>query len=290
MQALFESDIADWEAVIDPPQRRQLIDALEAGGILYFPHLRFDIFESEKKFLSPRWLDGSRKNISWYHDSLGGATGSVAEQRELAVMLERFAVQATELVAHLGPRYAAELQRARTSFRPADAAGRQRSWRQDDSRLHVDAFPSRPSNGERILRVFSNLNPNGAARVWRTGEPFCNAARRYLPRIKRPLPGVPALLNAFGITKGRRSEYDHIMLQLHDSLKADLAYQSDSEQLEVAFVSGSTWMCFSDQVLHAVKGGQYLIEQTLQLPIDAQYHPELSPLKTLERLRGRNLA
>jgi hypothetical protein len=48
--------------------------------------------------------------------------------------------------------------------------------------LHVDAFPSRPIRGERILRVFTNIHPDSTqARVWRVGEPFEDIARRYLP-------------------------------------------------------------------------------------------------------------
>jgi hypothetical protein len=35
--------------------------------------------------------------------------------------------------------------------------------------------------------------------------------------------------------------------------------------------------------------GQYMFEQTMHLPIAAQYHPELSPLKTLEKIKGRAL-
>lgn len=44
--------------------------------------------------------------------------------------------------------------------------------RADDRRLHVDAFPTRPNYGERILRVFANVNPAGVPRAWRVGEPF----------------------------------------------------------------------------------------------------------------------
>jgi hypothetical protein len=38
--------------------------------------------------------------------------------------------------------------------------------------MHVDNFPSTPTRGKRILRVFTNVNPSGRARVWRMGEPF----------------------------------------------------------------------------------------------------------------------
>jgi hypothetical protein len=153
----------------------------------------------------------------------------------------------------------------------------------------VDAFPSRPNHGERILRVFTNVNDRGSARVWRVGEPFASAARRFLPSIARPLPGSAKLLHALRITKKARSEYDHIMLQLHDRMKADLSYQHNAPQQEVHFQPGTTWVCFSDQVLHAAMSGQFMFEQTLHLPIAAQYHPELSPLRTLEKLEGRPL-
>ena len=87
--------------------------------------------------------------------------------------------------------------------------------------MHVDAFPSRPNYGERILRVFTNVNPDGAPRVWRVGEPFEDMAKRFLPRIKPQMPGAAWLMNLLHVTKSPRSEYDHLMLHLHDAMKAD---------------------------------------------------------------------
>jgi hypothetical protein len=104
------------------------------------------------------------------------------------------------------------LEQARTSFRPNEVAGRNYSPRHDDRRLHVDAFPSRPMAGKRILRLFSNVSPDGVVRAWRVGERFEPFARRFLPRAGRPLPGSAWLLEQLGITKGRRSAYDHLML------------------------------------------------------------------------------
>ena len=71
---------------------------------------------------------------------------------------------------------------------------RKQSVRADDRRLHVDAFPSRPNYGERILRVFTNVNPDGEPRVWRVGEPFEDVAPRFLPRAEtlRGLAGQAA--------------------------------------------------------------------------------------------------
>ena len=129
-----------------------------------------------------------------------GARGAAGDLAELAAMVARFAASAADLVVTLFPRYAPYVQRARTSFRPQPAVGRHVSWRKDDSRLHVDAFPSRPNHGERILRVFSNVSPD-EDRVWRVGEPFEAVARTFLPRIRDPLPGSAAVLAALHVTK-----------------------------------------------------------------------------------------
>jgi hypothetical protein len=187
------------------------------------------------------------------------------------------------------PRYAPFVTLARSSYRPLPAVGRDVSWRKDDSRLHVDAFPSRPNRGERIFRVFTNVNPS-EDRVWRVGEPFEAMAKTLLPRVSNPLPGSAAVLAAIRVTKGRRSVYDHLMLNLHDRAKADLDYQRDCEQETVRFAPGTTWLCFSDQVMHAAVSGQFMLEQTIRLPVSALYDPARSPLAILERLTGRALA
>ena len=55
------------------------------------------------------------------------------------------------------------------------------------------------------------------------------------------------------------------MLQLHDRAKADAEFQRTSPQARVDFAPGTTWVCYSDQVLHAAMGGQHMFEQTFQL-------------------------
>src|SRR5207248_11020460 len=145
-----------------------------------------------------------------------GARGDPMDLAALARMVARFAADASALVASLFPRYAPYLKLARTSYRPHAAEHRAVSWRKDDTRLHVDAFPSRPNRGERILRVFCNVNPNGEDRVWRIGEPFDAMAARFLPKVRKMRRLEPSLLAALHVTKGRRSEYDHLMLGFHD--------------------------------------------------------------------------
>jgi hypothetical protein len=288
MSQLVTLDLAAWCPVLTPDAQRDIARALESGSVLVLPRLGFVMSESERRFLSPEWSDGRAKNISLDGASLKGARGAAADLADLAAMIKRFAANAAELVTALFPAYAPFVTRARTSYRPQPAVGRAVSWRKDDSRLHVDAFPSRPNRGERILRVFSNVSPT-EPRVWRVGEPFEAMAKTLLPRIAPPLPGAAAVLAALHVTKGIRTEYDHLMLGLHDGAKADLAYQRDSAQETARFAPGTTWLCFSDQVMHAALSGQYMLEQTIHLPLAALYEPARAPLAILERLTGRAL-
>jgi len=47
---------------------------------------------------------------------------------------------------------------------------------------------------------------------------------------------------------------------------------------------------FSDQVLHAAMNGQFVMEETLMLPVSGMRAPESSPLRVLERMTGHPLA
>ena len=93
------------------------------------------------------------------------------------------------------------------------------------------------------------------------------------------------MLAAMRLTKGVRSHYDHLMLGLHDCAKADTDYQRRCRQQIVRFAPGTTWICFSDQVMHAAISGQFMLEQTIHLPVSALYARESSPLAILERGR-----
>ena len=79
------------------------------------------------------------------------------------------------------------------------------------------------------------------------------------------------------------------MLQLHDRMKADLRYQQNAPQTAVDFPAGTTWMAFTDQVSHAATAGQYQLEQTFLLPVEAMVDESASPLRILERQFRRAL-
>ncbi|WP_145496238.1 Kdo hydroxylase family protein [Yersinia bercovieri] len=268
------------------------VEALEQGKVLFLPHLTFELSEQEKQLLDPALVDVKRKNIS-FKPQEGVLTGVTDETKVALIrqLLERYYQSCLSLVNQLLPEYTSALHSPTNSLRlhPVTAWRDKTSWRKDDSRLHVDAFPSRPNYGERIIRIFSNINPHGEPRAWRVGEEFTQLASRYLPQLERYSPISSWLQHKAGITKRRRSHYDHLMLQLHDKMKSDLDYQKNGLQQAIDFPPGSSWICFSDQTPHAAMGGQYMLEQTFLLPVTGMKNPQQSPLKILESLTKKAL-
>ena len=291
MQTLETFDITDWNTYFTDQQQEHALAALEEGKVIFFPQLAFHLQDDEQTLLSPEYVDPNAKNISFdsQDDSLRGAQGPEDIKQQLQTLIKRFANQAQQFIHQLFPLYQSQLRQARTSLRPVEISNRKTSYRKDDKRLHVDAFPANPNQGKRILRLFSNINLHGQDRVWRLGEPFEKVAARFLPSIKHPLPGSAYLLKALRITKSYRTEYDHIMLQIHDRMKADENYQQTAAQSEIRFPPNSTWIVQTDQVSHAAMSGRQLLEQTFYLPVTAMKNSWHSPLKILERLTGRTL-
>jgi len=287
-QAVLTLPLRQWAAA----EASSAVSELEQGKVLFLPELAFTLSEQEMPLLDPTLVDPKRKNIS-YQPLSGKLTGvAVAERRQqVQQLLERYYQSCRQLIAGLLPEYQEALHHPTGSLRlhPVSAWRATSSWRKDDSRLHVDAFPSRPNYGERILRIFTNINPHGEHRQWRVGEPFPELAQRFMPRLARYSAFSSWLQHRVRITKTRRSHYDHLMLQLHDAMKADGDYQQQGPQLALAFPPGSSWICFSDQTPHAAMGGQFMLEQTFLLPVNKMQDPQRSPLNVLEQLRGQPL-
>lgn len=283
--------VSRWDQAFAPQEQDDLLNRLENGQVLLFEGLRFALTEAEQGLLAPTASDGHSKNVS-LDPSSGKVSGSALEGGELErlrQMVLRFSTQSRGFLERLLPRYAERLETRLASYRPVAVVGRETSRRKDDARLHVDAFASRPNQGRRILRVFCNINPEGQPRTWLLGEAFEGYARHFVARVRRQLPLEASALRALGITKSQRTAYDHLMLGLHDRGKLDEEYQRDAWRERFDFPTDSTWVCFTDQVLHAALGGQYLLEQTFMLPVSAMLHAERSPLRILERLSGRRL-
>jgi len=281
-----------WEGPVHTNMAASAVTALEDGKVLYFPQLVFPLSADEQRFLSPRIADPAAKNVSFDAATamLKHAVGPPDDLAAIEQMMRRYSDHALALVRMLLPDYVGALERGRTSFRPVEISTRAISPRKDDTRLHVDAFPSTPTGGKRILRVFTNVNPSGEGRHWRLGAPFEDVAKTFANRIPRHSAALATMLRMVGATKSYRTAYDHAMLKMHDSMKADDVYQEDTEQADFSFPPGSTWMVFTDKMSHAAMGGQHVFEQTFYLPVQAMSDPSKSPLRILERLAGHSLA
>lgn len=288
---LFTIESRRWTDVCSPATRDAALQAMESGGIVFFPNLAFELRQPELKFLDPATVHRS-KNVSYNPAtrSVGGTAAEGAKLEELRGLLSRFSDETNRLIAELFPSYRSGIRQGRTSLRPVEIEGRATSWRADDTRLHVDTFPSMPTRGDRILRVFSNVNHEGRPRVWKVGGSFESVARRFQTELRAPVWGAHAALRALRITKRLRSPYDHYMLQLHDRMKADQEYQSGGDQSTCSFPAGSTWMVYTDQVPHAALSGIHQLEQTFYVPVASLANQATAPLRVLETLVGRTLA
>ena len=263
---------------IDSLNKEQSLCQLESGKILFFP--QYHCGKLDSCLLTEAILHESHKNISYDYkqNRLGQYNKNITHlDKKLVPLMRGYADFALQLIHKALPTYLPHIQWGRTSYRPAEIAGRATSKRKDDTRLHVDSFPATPVNGLRILRIFCNLNPYNVARNWYVGEPFTAVLPRFAPKIK-PYNKVGArMLHCLKVTKTLRSAYDHYMLHLHDEMKKSDSYQKDVKKSAIDFPSYSTWMVFTDYVSHAALGGQFLLEQTFYLPVDKMQSPEWSP-------------
>lgn len=272
-----------WNDAIGNDLQTAAVAALESGKIVYLPEMRFQLEAQETEFFddaSPWRLSAKSVKYSPQQKKVWGVTDE-QNSSALAGMLDRYSRLTSSLLANLFPQY--QLKVGNTSFRPAKIEGRQQSKRQDDTRLHVDAFPSRPTQGDRIMRVFNNSHPGDCPRVWHVGEAFPDVAKRFLPVIPKPIPGLAPIMQLLRITKSRRTAYDHYMLQIHDRMKLSDEYQATVKKDTMGFPPGATWIAYADQVSHAAISGQYLFEQTFTVPIRCMAHPDQSPMRVIER-------
>ncbi|CDL85747.1 Kdo hydroxylase family protein [Xenorhabdus szentirmaii] len=281
-----------WSENVPQSVQQNALISLELGKVLYLPELSFSLEQEEQMLLREDTVEAGRKNISYRPDGRK-ITGVALQANEQPVhaLLQRYYQYCQQLIEHLLPAYASTLHSPVNSLRvhPITTWKAGNSWRKDDSRLHVDAFPSRPIQGQRILRIFTNINPEGKPRVWRVGDKFPKIADQFLPATRSYSRLNSWLQHQLGITKSRRTHYDHLMLGLHDAMKANQEYQQQGAQLEVQFPAGSTWICYSDQTPHAAMSGQFMLEQTYLLPISGMISPENSPLMVLKNKLDKEL-
>lgn len=276
---------------------------LEEGRILLFRRAPFSIPDADRDFLLSRRQGGGRlhKNIAYRpaRDRVTGAAGSGSREEieRLRRILSEYSRSALAFLAGLFPGYARSWDVDYASFRPIEEEGRELPPTSRNDRLHVDAFPTRPTHGGRILRFFTNIHPE-RAREWVSGGTFDRLAPRYAVgsglleealRHGRP-SAADRLLRAIGARRRLPSPYDAFMLRFHDFLKENEEFQASAERERFSFPPGSSWIVLTDMVSHAVLSGRFALEQTVILGRDSLVAPELAPVAILERLAGRPLA
>lgn len=272
---------------------------LERGEILFFARTPFALPRHDCAFLMEQARGGSRlhKNVSYRPeaDALRGFSGPAEAQENARRILREYSDAATGFVNRFLSPYAGKAMRDYASFRPLEEEGRDLPVHKRNDLLHIDAFPTRPTRGGRILRVFTNIHPF-RSRVWRTDGPFSALAQRYaaaagLHEMREPKFRNRAMswLRAAGLRIPERSRYDRFMLRFHDFLKENAGYQGRNDGEQVEFPPMSTWMVYTDGVAHAVLSGQFALEQTFVVPVEALVSPADSPLRILEDMAGEAL-
>ena len=284
-----------------PPEEhgRWCCARLEEGNILFFEKTPFGLLQDEVQFLlGQKQSDaGYHKNIAYrpLSDRLTGyAQRRGPHKRRLHAIMQRYSQMVIGFTEQLLAPYSGSLTVDFASFRPLQEAGRQIRLRARNDLLHVDSFPTRPCNGNRILRVFTNINPT-EPRVWLTGEAFDNLVARLAGVGGMPLPrGITSgpkkmlarLARAARLHSLARSPYDDWMLRFHHFLKANREFQETCSRTRWEFPPQSTWLVFTDMVSHAVLSGQFALEQTFIVSKHALVLPEKAPVRVLERLAG----
>lgn len=278
---------------------------LEAGNLLFFEKIPFSFPQEEIDFLLAQKQSSRKrsKNIA-YKPELDRLSNhdpkEVVEEEKLKKILRNYSSQVACFLSRLLFPYSKDWKVDYTSFRPFQEKGRDLRLRARNDLLHFDAFPTRPLNGDRILRFFTNINPK-EDRHWITSDSFEELAIRYggsslaLPRSidyswkGRVERALCRLMAKGGVKQLVRSPYDQFMLQFHHFLKEDSEFQLHSEKEHWYFPPGSCWAVFTDQVSHAALSGQYALEQTFFVPVKSLLFPEKSPLRILERLSEGSL-
>lgn len=275
------------------PRGEDLRSLLERDGVLILDTDPFQLSSTDFSLIDSQASDGRSKNWSYnpHTGDLDGVVGGGEGITALRAIMSRYVRWSQDLIGDFFPAYLDNIELGRTSLRTRSVQEEPPlSRRKDDRSLHLDAFTSQPVAGRRILRVFSNIDPTGAGREWAIADGgFEDFAERFRHRTRRLLPGEARILERLSLTKCRRTDYDQIMLGMHDAAKRDRAYQATAPRRFVSFPGGATWLAFTDQTPHAAVSGQCALEQTFYVPVESLADPAASPLRILERLWGAPL-
>jgi hypothetical protein len=273
------------------------------GDILYFPISPPLLPVEDQAFLvTQKQVDASfHKNVSYrpLEDCLKGVKQDDAAKRmRMCKIMRDYSQHAIAFVANFLKQYATSWKVDFASFRPIEESGRHVGVHSRNDLVHFDSFPTRPSRGDRLLRIFSNIHPD-RPRVWITAGHFDSLATQFAARVGLQLRrstvdtllGLAARAAAnLGLPVVDRPLYDRFMLRFHHAMKEDVLFQQNCRKDRWEFPPGSSWIVFTDSASHACLSGQYALEQTFIVRRASLVCPNKAPITILEKLAGYPLA
>jgi hypothetical protein len=274
---------------------------LEAGNVLFFPVTPFAFPGDAQEFLRGLNFSGGavHKNIAYRpaSDRVTGMTTDAAVMERVRETMRDYSRAVIQFATDLLPEYARAWKLDYASFRPLEEQGRDLPLNKRNDLIHTDAFPSRPTNGDLILRVFTNIHPS-KPRNWVTTDPFPAIAAKYAAGAGlADIAGgsnlgyhSARLLRSFGLPVVARSPYDRFMLRFHEYLKRNAEFQETCPKYRFDFPAGSTWLTFTDVLPHSVHSGQHALEQTVIVARSSLSNPKNAPVAVLESICGRKLS
>src|SRR6516165_8568793 len=138
--------------------------ALEEGNILFFPRAPWEFSPEDEAFLR-NITQTSRiyhKNIA-YRPGPDKVTGfdpsTVSDPERMRDVLQKLSTGVVGFLKNFLPRYMESCRLDYASFRAIEEEGRDLAFKKRNDLLHIDAFPTRPTGGDLILRTFVNIHP-----------------------------------------------------------------------------------------------------------------------------------
>ena len=148
------------EPALQDTRSRWYCARLEEGQIVFFSATPFDLADEDRDFLI-----GVRQATAAYHKNISyrpaerrvrGLEHGSADAARLGEILRTYSERVTDFAREFLAPYARGWQLDFASFRSIEERGRELALKSRNDLLHTDAFPTRPTNGNRILRIFTN--------------------------------------------------------------------------------------------------------------------------------------
>jgi len=274
---------------------------LEMGELIFFKRCPFPLPTSEDlEFLLSQKVYQA-KSVSYFPDSgfVNGYRGQTMEDEvRIRNILSQFSSRATSWLAETLPSYYSQMRFGPLRFRIEEEKGRKNVEPQySGSVLHVDMNGDAPTHGESFLRIFVNINPV-KPRYWVTSDSLGQLLDKWGDDVRVPNERMQGFFDDVRLIMNRLfrrstladSAYHRIMSRIHYYGKTNDYLQNRAPQRSWVFPPGSAWLVFSDITSHAVKEGQFAIDQTYFVPSTAFKNPERSTKSLIKRFWARRVS